>query len=434
MDRPWGLVFIWVLSPLWISLFSGSHLVLGKAELTWTRRAAAEAEAVAAISCSGHGMAFVDGVRENGRPVCECNNCYSGPDCSSSGLIVLLTLLGFGDPLFLQPYWRRHAEGSAVVISGWHRMSYDADGRPYMTLELERHIRLLHKLVGNAAAEGKQIVFGAGSTQLLNAALHALAPDNSSSPSSVVATVPYYPAYQTQTEYWRSKVFEWKGATAEWLNSTEASTKDFIEFVTSPNNPDGRWQAPALAGSSVIHDRAYYWPHYSAIKSPADDDLMLFTLSKITGHAGSRFGWALIKDVKVYNKILQYIDTDTLGISRETQLRALKVLKQTISQIKKREDMFRFGYSQMRIGGLNSTPSSPLPTAFPCRSSPQTYAWVKCERKADEDCSSAIRAGGIIPRAGTLYGADSRYVRLSLIRSQDDFDQLLTRMKALTAQ
>lgn len=82
MDRRWGLVFIWVSSPLWISLFSGSLLVLVKAELTWTRRAAEEAEAVAAISCSGHGMAFVDGVRDNGRPVCECNNCYSGPDCS----------------------------------------------------------------------------------------------------------------------------------------------------------------------------------------------------------------------------------------------------------------------------------------------------------------------------------------------------------------
>ncbi|CAA7397217.1 unnamed protein product [Spirodela intermedia] len=447
MDRPWGLVFIWVLSPLWISLFSGSHLVLGKAELTWTRRAAAEAEAVAAISCSGHGMAFVDGVRDNGRPVCECNNCYSGPDCSQFRPNCSADATS-GDPLFLQPYWRRHAEGSAVVISGWHRMSYDADGRPYMTLELERHIRLLHKLVGNAAAEGKQIVFGAGSTQLLNAALHALAPDNSSSPSSVVATVPYYPAYQTQTEYWRSKVFEWKGATAEWLNSTEASTKDFIEFVTSPNNPDGRWQAPALAGSAVIHDRAYYWPHYSAIKSPADDDLMLFTLSKITGHAGSRFGWALIKDVKVYNKILQYIDTDTLGISRETQLRALKVLKQTISQIKKSEDMFRFGYSQIRNRWikLNAIVSSSdrfsLQKLSPeycnyfrtTRDPSPAYAWVKCERKADEDCSSAIRAGGIIPRAGTLYGADSRYVRLSLIRSQDDFDQLLTRMKALTAQ
>ena len=80
-----------------------------------------------------------------------------------------------------------------MVISAWHRMSYDTDGRPYMTRELERHVRLLHRLVGNAAAEGKNIVFGAGSTHLLNAALHALAIENSSSPSAVVATVPYYP-------------------------------------------------------------------------------------------------------------------------------------------------------------------------------------------------------------------------------------------------
>ena len=201
-----------------------------------------------------------------------------------------------------------------MVISPWHRMSYDADGRPYMTRELERHVRLLHRLVGNAAAEGNNIVFGAGSTQLLNAALHALAGDNSS-PSTVVATVPYYPvtflslrqilpkpnvcffssssssqAYRTQTEYWKSKVLEWKGATSVRRNSSSTASKNFIEFVTSPNNPDGRWQAASLSGSSVINDHAYYWPHYAAIKSPADDDLMLFTLSKVTGHAGSRFG------------------------------------------------------------------------------------------------------------------------------------------------
>ena len=60
-----------------------SLLAAGKAELTWTKTAAEEAEAVAAISCSGHGTAFVDGIKDNkGRPVCECNNCYAEPDCS----------------------------------------------------------------------------------------------------------------------------------------------------------------------------------------------------------------------------------------------------------------------------------------------------------------------------------------------------------------
>ena len=51
-------------------------------ELSWTRRAAEEAEAVGAISCAGHGRAYVDGVLENGQPVCECNSCFTGPDCS----------------------------------------------------------------------------------------------------------------------------------------------------------------------------------------------------------------------------------------------------------------------------------------------------------------------------------------------------------------
>ena len=45
---------------------------------------ASQAEAVAAVDCSGHGQAFLDGVvgEDGGRPGCECNACFSGPDCS----------------------------------------------------------------------------------------------------------------------------------------------------------------------------------------------------------------------------------------------------------------------------------------------------------------------------------------------------------------
>ncbi|THU71382.1 hypothetical protein C4D60_Mb04t00810 [Musa balbisiana] len=51
--------------------------------LGWTGSAATEAEAVAAINCSGHGRAFLDGVLAGGGlPVCECNKCYYGSDCS----------------------------------------------------------------------------------------------------------------------------------------------------------------------------------------------------------------------------------------------------------------------------------------------------------------------------------------------------------------
>ena len=56
----------------------------GEWNLSWSKKAATEAEAVAAISCSGHGRAYLDGLVLDGNkgPVCECNTCYGGPDCS----------------------------------------------------------------------------------------------------------------------------------------------------------------------------------------------------------------------------------------------------------------------------------------------------------------------------------------------------------------
>ncbi|KAI7735264.1 hypothetical protein M8C21_009984 [Ambrosia artemisiifolia] len=160
--------------------------------LSWTEKAAAEAEAVAAISCSGHGRAYVDGLTYEGQPVCECFDCYGGTDCSelSPGCSADADS---GDPVFLEPFWMQHATDSAVVISGWHRMSYRYADYTTMSKELENYIRKLHSLVGNAVTEGRYLVFGIGSTQLLNAAVYALSSQNSSSPSNVLASIPFYP-------------------------------------------------------------------------------------------------------------------------------------------------------------------------------------------------------------------------------------------------
>ena len=59
------------------------------------------------------------------------------------------------------------------------------------------------------------------------------------------------------------------------------------------------------------------------------------------------------------------------------------------------------------------------------------YAWVKCEREEDKDCYAVLNAAKIIGRQGNLFGVEDRYVRLSLIRSQDDFDNLIERLKKL---
>lgn len=95
-----------------------------------------------------------------------------------------------------------------------------------------------------------------------------------------------------------SKDYKFSGDTSLWKSSAidSSSSQNFIEFVTSPNNPDGQLKKAILRGPFVktIHDLAYYWPHFTAIPAPADEDLTIFTLSKHTGHAGSRFGYLII--------------------------------------------------------------------------------------------------------------------------------------------
>ena len=87
----------------------------------------------------------------------------------------------------------QNAASSAMLVAGWHRMSYAFNNQSLMSQVLENQIRKLHTAVGNAVTQGRFIVFGTGSTQLLNAAVYALSPDNSSAPAKVVASFPFYP-------------------------------------------------------------------------------------------------------------------------------------------------------------------------------------------------------------------------------------------------
>lgn len=89
-----------------------------------------------------------------------------------------------------------------------------------------------------------------------------------------------------KTDYLRSGLFRWAGDARAFKGES------YIEVVCAPNNPDGFMNEAVLSAENgkTIHDLAYYWPHYTAISKPADHDIMLFTVSKSTGHAGTRLG------------------------------------------------------------------------------------------------------------------------------------------------
>ncbi|KAF8727967.1 hypothetical protein HU200_018539 [Digitaria exilis] len=416
-------------------------------QLSWALQAAMEAEAAATTDCSGHGRVYLDSVAgEDGRPGCECNGCFHGPDCSRRTLNCTADAES-ADQMFMEPYWMRHAAESAVVVSGWHRLSYFATDGEYQSVELERHIRRLHRAVGNAVADDKHIVFGTGSMKLINALVHALSPDDGtiSSPGMVVATAPYYAPYRTQTMMFDGREYKWEGTTEAWAANASSShpsnSSTFIEFVTSPNNPDFLLRKPVLGGR-VIADHAYYWPHFTPIPSPADEDVMLFSASKLSGHAGSRFGWALVRDEKVALRAKEYIEESSLGESRDTQLRMLSIIKVILANLHGKEDMFAFAHEEMstRWTRFNTVVSgsrrisvqkiSPQFCTYLNRTREPTpaFAWVKCERKQDQDCYDALLKANIISWSGVDGEASARYTRVSLVKARDDFDVLLERL------
>ncbi|MCO5587729.1 hypothetical protein L7F22_041681 [Adiantum nelumboides] len=260
-----------------------------------------------------------------------------------------------GDPLLFAPFWKQNAKESAVLIPGWYRMGYqvveNSAYRP-LTPSLEKEIRALHTLVGNAVTEDKYIVLGVGSMLLLNAAVASLAPNNGT-PASVVSAVPYYGAYRAQTELLETSHYTWAGDANIFAEKQRIVNGSSIEFVTTPNNPDGRLRDAVVNGSNAfaIYDLAYYWPHFTAITAARDDDVMLFTLSKVTGHAGSRLG--------------------------------------------------------------------------------STYAWVHCKQEMDEDCEASLFQAGIISRGGNIFGSSDRYARLSLLKRDSVFDNLVDRLSVM---
>ncbi|XP_042498917.1 L-tryptophan--pyruvate aminotransferase 1-like [Macadamia integrifolia] len=364
--------------------------------------------------------------------------------------------LDHGDPTMYEEYWRRMGEKSRIVMRGWDSMSYFSDLENlcwFLEPEFAKQITRLHGSVGNAVTHDRHIVVGTGSTQLFQAALYALSllPSPHASPQqpiSVVSAVPYYSSYPSVTDYLKSGLYKWEGDAY-----TFTKEEPYIELVTSPNNPDGFIRQPVVNRSRgiVVYDLAYYWPQYTPITSAADHDLMLFTFSKITGHAGTRMGWALVKDKEVARKMTEFIVLNTIGVSKDSQLRAAKIL-QVVSDGSEHmgfpedaDSFFLYAYHQMtlrwerlrdavRHSGLFSLPeflaqfcnynggfTEPHPA----------FAWLKC--KGDiEDCESFLREHKIITRSGRHFGMEAKYVRISMLDRDEKFNLFMERLSNIS--
>ncbi|GJM93327.1 hypothetical protein PR202_ga09874 [Eleusine coracana subsp. coracana] len=278
--------------------------------------------------------------------------------------------------------------------------------------------------------------------------VYALSPDANDAdapPARVVSAVPYYGPYKSQTEMFDGREYVWGGTTSVWVNASRNSTGGFIEFVTSPNNPDAQLRKPVLGGG--VRPRLLLAPlhaHPGAGRLGCHDVHHVQALRACRQQTGV-CSWALIRDEMVAKRAYNYVTESILGASRDTQTRMLKIIKVILANLHTQEDIFAFGHDVMRTRWrrLNAIVSrsqrislQKLPPQY-CsyfkrvREPSPAYAWVKCEREEDEDCHEALLKANIITRTGVTYEASERYMRVSLLKSDDDFDVLIERFTDL---
>ncbi|CAK9236903.1 unnamed protein product [Sphagnum troendelagicum] len=446
-----------------------------------------------ARECSSNGHFVVSDQQQQKKAVgrrigaCHCHPCFMGPRCAEFATNCILNL-SIGDPTIFESYWLTLGSQATTVIPAWQGMSYFAHKHNaflFVDHHLELTIRELHTLVGNAVTQDRYILLGVGSTQLFQAAIYALAanlPENStpttSDPIKIVSAVPFYSAYAEAVDYQKSAKYKWAGDATKFQQVAAAGgggggrnhdrAASFIEVVTSPSNPEGsncqavlHHQEGGAAGggpqqgssSSTIHDLAYYWPQYTPITAPADNPLMLFTFSKITGHAGTRLGWAIVEDKRIAMKMFEYIRVNTLGVSQDAQRRAFTLIRTIIDDIERiptrssdapprmpffhyiqalLEERWRRIVSVLEGNSLFTLPvydeafCTFLGKAF--RPNP-AFLWLECTN--GQDCGELLLKYGIATREGPSFGVSSAFVRLSLLDRDPLFDLLLQRLASI---
>ena len=213
--------------------------------------------------------------------------------------------MSWGSPAFLIPYWETHSIRSQRRLD--QNMAYNFGSQS----SLKEAIKAIHQQENNAVVDGKHIVIAAGATQIILGLLTVL--KNEKRSSSAWATPPHFSRFPRLAEF----------AGLDW-----AKKRNSLLITTIPNNPDG---ASVLHKNTDILDLTYNWPQYVNKIKQFDHPVMVFSLSKATGHASTRIGWAILEDKQLATALELYIEHSTSGLSIDSQIAAEEILKSQLN-------------------------------------------------------------------------------------------------------
>ncbi len=361
----------------------------------------------------------------------SCFSCYYGPRCrefnASAGCRVDAKRNFFllWQDLFEPPNFPM----SPALPASW-AMPYQSESA---VPPLDDAIRSLHRMVGNADPDGKKLLLCTGARGCILAVLWAInRVYGPSSPAAlqVFARAPYFAGYP----YWVGMASSGAPNDATWNVTADPAEPTSVELLASPNNPDGAALRPLVRNRShVVCDLVYNWGWNHRPVADLGCETTIFSLSKATGHAGTRVGWALLSDPDLYREADEYVRTTAGGVSVEAQARTLSILSPIVSS-----------------GGRFFAAARPLLEArwdaldralAPCVASGLVAEYNRDERGPllwlaapdGKDGVAMLAVAGIDAEAGASFGATPRHARVNLVGSNSSWGLLLPRLRHLCA-
>jgi len=319
--------------------------------------------------------------------------------------------LSLGDGYIWYEWYVEEDIGVEAKVSSLYQTEQSRDG------QLENAIRQFHSHHGHTINANTKIVTGLGSTQVILGLIYAFA--------SCVDGLKF--SEQAPCHSIHRNLVKLLGQ--QWMSPTQGTV---VEFVTSPNNPDGSIRTPVTNAPIVLWDAVYAWPWYgftlmkllSHMKKACNKRLCvpIFSFSKSLGLSGQRVGYALIPPSvqKAYPNLLDsytyYINTSTLGTCRtgEGVCRVIAFNYKEFPLITERLE-HRFDLVSEKLKRLINGIEILSPRGF-------AYLWVRC---MGVDLHVKLLSLGIRGISGSEFGVSSEYTRLNLLASTANIDSVV---------
>jgi len=311
--------------------------------------------------------------------------------------------LRFGNPGFLFKFWDIYNESVNLVSKG-SNMSYLPT---HLEAELESKILELHKKTGNLPTHKPYVVFGNGATQLIHAIFLVM---RELGITRVNFEPPYYPRFMSLAEL-------------SDLKYSKTATKNTCELITSPNNPDCHLSLPKenKPDHHVIYDLTYNWPHYTETVHNYDNYISIYSLGKLSGHASTRIGWALVPDPKIASRIAYYVEILTNGTSADAIKHAISIIDHINIH---HSEFFQLGKSELNKRWIIINQLLSKNNSIKIESNSGMFLYGKYLNSRDYWDDNKIQVVN-----GDMLGVSKDYFRVNIGGTIEQFNEFIKRVK-----